>query len=177
MRNWSIVRVGTTTAHKKLFFQLRYLKSKLEEVDTDYFDTKIAGTIANDLHTTITEVQIMYDRLMQKDKCLDQKINENFETTFVDVLADETVSIENLLIDQQKQSAYASIQQRFCEFLDARELDILIKQRIVDPPQTLEEISLCYGLTTERIRQIEKRAVRKLQKAFMALGIRNLDKW
>lgn len=66
MRNWSIVRAGTTTTHKKLFFQLRYLKGKLEEVDTSFFDVKTAENIAKNLHTTIAEVQFMHDRLLQK---------------------------------------------------------------------------------------------------------------
>ncbi len=177
MRNWSIVRVGTTPIHKKLFFQLRYLKSKLETIETSYFDAKIAGIIAKDLHTTIAEVQFIHDRLLLKDKHLDQKINENSETTFVDGLADETDSIENMLINEQQQDAYTTLHYRFNEFLDARELDILIKHRIEEPPQTLEDISFCYGLTKERIRQIEKRAVRKLKRAFIALGVRNLANW
>lgn len=175
MRNWSIVRVGTTRIHKKLFFQLRYHKNKLESDNDTYFSVQSATVIAKNLQTTITEVLFMNDRLMQKDKYLDQKINDNFETTFVDTLIDENFSIENILINRQKQNAYATIQQKFYEFLEEKELDILIKHRVQTPAQTLEEISAYYGITKEKARQIEKRALRKLQKALMQHGIRTLE--
>ncbi len=175
MRNWSIVRVGTTRIHKKLFFQLRYHKNKLENGNDVYFSIQTATVIAKKLQTTTTEVLFMNDRLMQKDKHLDQKINDNFETTFIDILVDENSSIENILISGQRQNAYAAMQQKFYEFLEEKELDILIKHRIQNPPQTLEEISLHYGITKEKARQIEKRALRKLQKALMKYGIRTLE--
>ena len=175
MRNWSIVRIGTTRIHKKLFFQLRYLKSKLEAVETSYLDFKIAKTIAYNLQTTVSEVQFMYDRLIQKDQFLDQRINENFEITFIDMLEDEVDSVEIKLINAEKQSSYEAMQCQFYEFLNEREFDILIKHRVQSPPQTLEEISLHHGLSKERVRQIEKHAVRKLKKAFITFGIRTID--
>ncbi len=174
MRNWSIVRIGTTRIHKKLFFQLRYLKSKLEAVETSYLDFKIAKTIAYNLQTTVSEVQFMYDRLIQKDQFLDQRINENFEITFIDMLEDEVDSVEIKLINAEKQSSYEAMQCQFYEFLNEREFDILIKHRVQSPPQTLEEISLHHGLSKERVRQIEKHAVRKLKKAFITFGIRTI---
>lgn len=177
MRNWSIVRVGTTRVHKKLFFQLRYLKNKLEGAEDLYFDKQTVKAIAKKLETTNTEVIAMYDRLTQKDTYLDQKINENFATTFLDLLIDENPSIENILINKQKQKAFIILLKTFYKFLETKELDILIRYRVQTPTQTLEEISNHYSITKEKIRQIEKRAIRKLRKAFMNLGIRTLNNY
>jgi DNA-directed RNA polymerase sigma subunit (sigma70/sigma32) len=116
----------------------------------------------------------MYDRLIQKDQFLDQRINENFEITFIDMLEDEVDSLEIKLINAEKQSSYEAMQCQFYEFLNEREFDILIKHRVQSPPQTLEEISLHHGLSKERVRQIEKHAVRKLKKAFITFGIRTI---
>ena len=175
MRNWSIVRVGTTTTHKKLFFQLRYLKRSLEKIDTQYFEPHIANTIANNLQISVREVQAMHDKLIQKDKCLDQKIHADYEVTFTDMLVDESELIDSILIDEEEQNSYSAMFSRFHEFLDTRELDILIKRRIKEPPQTLEDISICYGITKERVRQIEKHAIRKLRKSLVFAGIKHLD--
>lgn len=175
MRNWSIVRVGTTSIHKKLFFQLRYLKRNLEKIDTLYCDPHTVSVIAKDLQTSVHEVQAMYDRLIQKDKYLDQKIHEDFEVTFTDILPDERESAESSLINEELQNSYASIYEKFHEFLDERELDILVKRRIDEPPKTLEEVSYCYGVTKERIRQIEKRAVRKLKKCLVSAGFKYVN--
>ncbi len=175
MRNWSIVRMGTTTTHKKLFFQLRYLKRSLENVDTLYFEPHIASAIAKDLQTSVYEVQAMHDRLIQKDKYLDQKIHENVETTFTDMLPDERASIELILIDEEQQNSYAAVYERFHEFLDHRELDIIVQRRMEEPRKTLEEISIYYGITKERVRQIEKHAVRKLKRALVSVGYKHVN--
>jgi RNA polymerase sigma-32 factor len=175
MRNWSIVRVGTTTTHKKLFFQLRYLKQSLEQVDSSYFEPQVASAIATKLKVSIYEVQSMHNRLSQKDKYLDQNINEDSETKFVDLLLDEGVSVESVLIEKEQQDYYNFLQEKFHEFLSEREFDILVKRRIEDPPKTLEEISALYGITKERVRQIEKQVVRKLRKAFMIAGVTYLN--
>lgn len=167
MRNWSIVRVGTTTTHKKLFFQLRYLKHNLEKIDAQYFEPHIANTIAKDLKTSMHEVQTMYYKLTQKDKYLDQKINADYETTFIDMLPDESEPIDCILIHDEEENFYIDTYKRFHEFLSERELDILVKRRIQEPPQTLEEIGTCYGVTKERVRQIEKHAIKKLKKSLV----------
>lgn len=175
MRNWSIVRVGTTTTHKKLFFQLRYLKRSLEKVDSSYFEPQVASAIATKLKVSIYEVQNMHDRLSQKDKYLDQNVNEDSETKFVDLLFDEGVSVESVLIEKEQQDYYSFLQEKFHEVLSEREFDILVKRRIEDPPKTLEEISGLYDITKERVRQIEKHVVRKLRKAFMIAGVTSLN--
>lgn len=171
MRNWSIVRVGTTTTHKKLFFQLRYLKRSLEKIDTQYFDPATAKAIAKDLNISAQEVQNMHDKIMQRDKYLDQKINPDYEIAFIDLLADESDPIDAILIHKEEQDHYGDIYKRFSEFLNDREQDILLKRYVVEPFQTLEEISHFYGITKERVRQIEKHAIRKLQKSLKLSGM------
>ncbi len=175
MRNWSIVRAGATTTHKKLFFQLKYLKHSLEEVDTSYFEPHVANAIAKKLQISVYEVQAMYDRLTQKDRCLDQSIHDDTETTFMDILPDDSASVESILIEREQQNHFVSLQEKFQEFLSGRELDILVKRRIEAPQKTLEEVGVYYGITKERVRQIEKHAVRKLKKAFMLSGVNNLN--
>ncbi len=175
MRNWSIVRVGTTTTHKKLFFQLRYLKRSLEEVDTSYFEPQVANAIAKKLQISVYEVQAMYDRLTQKDRHLDQPIHEDTEIRFIDLLPDDNASIESALIEQEQQNYYIFLQKQFHEFLSEREFDILVKRRMEEPPQTLEEVSLSYGITKERVRQIEKHAVRKLKRALVSSGFKCIN--
>jgi len=175
MRNWSIVRVGTTTTHKKLFFQLRYLKRDLEKIETQYFEPHIANAIAKELNTSINEVQSMYDKISQKDKYLDQAINADRELTFIDVLADESELVDSILIQEEEQNFYISTCKRFHEFLSERELDILEKRHIKDPSQTLEELSICHGITKERVRQIEKHAIRKLRKSLVFSSLRHIN--
>lgn len=165
MRNWSIVRVGTTTIHKKLFFQLRYLKRNLEKIETQYFEPATANTIAKSLNISIQEIQNMYNKITQKDRYLDQKINPDHELTFVDMLADESDLIDSILIQQEEKDLYKETCNSFPEILNERELDIVSKRYIEDPHQTLEEISIYHSITKERVRQIEKHALRKLRKA------------
>lgn len=171
MRNWSIVRVGTTRTHKKLFFQLRYLKRALEKVDAQYFEPEIARTIAKNLNISVREVQNMYDKIMQKDKYLDQQVNPDQKKTFTDTLADTSSLIDSILIEKEEQNLYVHLFNNLSKFLNERELDILLKRHIEDPPQTLEVLSNFYGITKERVRQIEKHAMRKLQKPLKLLRL------
>lgn len=175
MRNWSVVRVGTTRIHKRLFFQLRYLKHKLEGADNLYFDRQTVRGIANELATTHTEVIEMYGRLVNKDACLDQKVNENYTLTFIDLLVDENPSVENALINKERQTAFVTLLESFYKFLEDKEVDILMKRHVQTPSQTLEEISKYYGTTKEKIRHIEKRAIRKLRKTLMSIGIHTMN--
>jgi RNA polymerase sigma-32 factor len=173
MRNWSIVRIGATTTHKKLFFQLRYLKRSLEKVDTSYFEPDTANAIAKNLQISVHEVQAMHDRLIQKDKYLDQKIHADYEVTFSDMLADECELIDSVLINEEEKHSYMAMYEKLHEFLNERELDILMKRRIDEPPKTLEEVSVFHGVTRERVRQIEKQVIKKLQKSFIFKGSEN----
>ncbi len=147
----------------------------MEKVDTLYFEPHIANTIANNLQISVREVQAMHDKLIQKDKYLDQKIHADYEVTFTDMLADESELIDSILINEEEQNSYIAMFKKFHEFLDVREMDILIKRRINEPTQTLEEISISYGITKERVRQIEKHAIRKLRKSFMFAGLKHMN--
>ena len=91
------------------------------------------------------------------------------------MLADESELIDSILINEEEQNSYIAMFKKFHEFLDVREMDILIKRRINEPTQTLEEISISYGITKERVRQIEKHAIRKLRKSFMFAGPKHMN--
>ncbi len=175
LRNWSIVRVGTTAMHKKLFFQLRYLKRSLEKLQTLDLELETANAIAKVLSISVDEVENMYGRLMQKDQYLDQKINESYEITFLDVLPDEQELIDSVMINNQQQDFYKILYDKIKLLLKEREWDILLKRKINEPPTTLDEISRYYGITKERVRQIENQSVVKIKKALVSSGVKSLN--
>lgn len=164
MRNWSIVRIGTTTTHKKLFFQLKYLENDLEKIDSDSCETEGIIRIAKNLAVSIHQVEIMKYRLTHQDKFLDQKIHKNTQTTFCDILPDDKETIETVLINDEEQRLNKLLYDKLQKELKARALDILLKRKMYDTPQTLEELSNFYGISKERIRQIEKHAIIKAKK-------------
>lgn len=174
MRNWSIVRVGTTNVHKKLFFQLRYIKRKLESVHADTMQQPTLNNIANELKTSIQEVQAMYERLTFKDRYLDEKISDNSNTTYADMLPSPALSPEKILLEKEYHKRCKDFIKSALQSLSQRELDILYKHRLEEESsQTLDEIGTVYGITRERVRQIELNSLRKLKKALITAKIRS----
>lgn len=174
MRNWSIVRVGTTNTHKKLFFQLRYLKRKLENIHSDIIQKNTVSNIADELKTSIYEVQAMYERLTIKDRYLDEKISDNSHTTYADLLPSPALSQEKILLEKEYHKRCKSILKNALQSLNKREWDVLYKHRLAEESSlTLDEIGNDYGITRERVRQIELNSLRKLKKALTSLKIRS----
>jgi RNA polymerase sigma-32 factor len=174
MRNWSIVRVGTTNLHKKLFFQLRYIKRKLESIHTHIEQQPTMHSIAKELQTSIQEVVAMYERLTFKDRYLDEKISDNSNTTYADMLPAPAISQERTLIEKEYHMRCKSILKNALQSLSQRELDILYKHRLAEVALTLDDIGTMYGITRERVRQIELNSLRKLKKALAANKVRNI---
>lgn len=177
MRNWSIVRVGTTNIHKKLFFQLRYIKRKLETVEKGINEEQSdMHKIAHALQTSIHEVRAMHERLNFKDRYLDDKISENSLITYTDILPSNDLSQEYVLLEEEQNTRCQTILQKAEQILNERELDILYKHRLSEPAFTLDEISFSYGISRERVRQIELNSLRKLKKALMTAKIHSFNK-
>ncbi len=168
LHSWSLVKIGTTAAQKKLFFNLRRLKGQLQAIDDRELDPSDISAIAETLDVSETDVVSMNRRLAGPDHSLNASPNAESEGEWVDWLVDDSESHEILLAESQELSERRSLLQDAMKLLNDREQKILIERRLSEEPKTLEELSQVYGVSRERIRQIEARAFEKLQKGIHA---------
>jgi len=165
LNSWSLVKVGTVAAQKKLFFNLRKLKAKLGVYEEGDIPLEAARTIAKRLDVTTQEVVDMNRRLSRSDASLNQMVAEDGDTERQDLLVDDKPSQETVLMEKQDRKLGASLLREALTTLTERERRIIEERRLVDNPRTLEEIGAEYGISRERVRQIENRAFAKLQKS------------
>ncbi|MFP4126231.1 MAG: RNA polymerase sigma factor RpoH [Alphaproteobacteria bacterium] len=165
LHSWSLVKMGTTAAQKKLFFNLRRLKSQMQAIDDGDLSPEHVRQIADRLQVTEQEVVDMNRRLDGPDHSLNASLKAESETEWQDWLVDETQSQEQTLADEDELDHRRSLLARAMHVLNDRERDILTERRLKDEPLTLEELSQHYGISRERVRQIEVRAFEKLQRA------------
>jgi RNA polymerase sigma-32 factor len=163
LHSWSLVKMGTTAAQKKLFFNLRKLKGQMQAIDEGDL------AIAERLDVTETEVIEMNRRLEGGDRSLNVPLRVDSDTDWQDWLVDEAASQETTLADADEFDHRMSLLHRAMSVLNERERHILTERRLKDEPTTLEELSGEYGISRERVRQIEVRAFEKLQRAIKAL--------
>ncbi len=168
LRSWSIVRVGSSANQKKLFYNLRRLKNKLTAgAESSNLTDANVSEIADELHVSITEVKDM-DRLMSGGtSSLNVSAYEDGEDDKINFIADEHADQEVVLGEREEAVYNNSLLTKAIANLNDREKDILTKRRLLDEPKTLEDLSQEYGISRERVRQIENRAFEKLQ-ALMA---------
>jgi len=166
LRSWSLVKMGTTAAQKKLFFNLRRMKKNLDAYeDTDLHPDDVAK-IATTLGVSQTEVVNMNRRMMMGgDASLNVSLREEGEGQWMDILADERPLQDETVADAEEASVRHDMLIEAMGSLNERERDILTERRLTDDPKTLEELSQVYSVSRERVRQIEVRAFEKLQKA------------
>ena len=171
LRSWSLVKMGTTAAQKKLFFNLRRMKKNLDAYeDTDLHPDDVKK-IATDLGVSETEVVNMNRRMMMGgDASLNISFNEDGEGQWQDLLEDERPLQDETVANAQEAGMRHAMLAEAMEALNERERDILIQRRLTDEPRTLEELSQEYNVSRERVRQIEVRAFEKLQKAMMRIA-------
>ena len=165
LNSWSLVKVGTVAAQKKLFFNLRKLKAKLglyEEGDIPY---EAAETIAKRLDVTTEDVIQMNRRLSRSDASLNQMVVEDGDVERQDLLVDNTPDQEAVLGERETRTLGNKLLKDALTELTPRERRIIEERRLAESPRTLEEIGAEYGISRERVRQIENRAFAKLQKA------------
>ena len=166
LRSWSLVKMGTTAAQKKLFFNLRRMKKNLDAYeDTDLHPEDVA-TIATTLGVSEQEVVNMNRRMMMGgDASLNVSLREEGEGQWMDILADERPLQDETVAEAEEASVRHGMLVEAMGSLNDRERDILTERRLTDDPKTLEELSQVYNVSRERVRQIEVRAFEKLQKA------------
>ncbi|MEY4721191.1 MAG: hypothetical protein RIQ46_916 [Pseudomonadota bacterium] len=171
LRSWSLVKMGTTAAQKKLFFNLRRMKKNLDAYeDTDLHPDDVKK-IATDLGVSETEVVNMNRRMMMGgDASLNISFNEDGEGQWQDLLEDERPLQDETVANAQEAGMRHAMLAEAMEALNERERDILVQRRLTEDPRTLEELSQEYNVSRERVRQIEVRAFEKLQKAMMRIA-------
>jgi RNA polymerase sigma-32 factor len=166
LRSWSLVKMGTTAAQKKLFFNLRKAKSEISALEEGDLHPDHVQQIATKLGVLNEEVISMNRRLSGPDSSLNAPLRSDSESEWQDWLQDDTqVSQETALANSEESSIRMSLLQEAMQELSDRERHILTERRLKDDPTTLEELASQYGVSRERVRQIEVRAFEKLQKA------------
>jgi RNA polymerase sigma-32 factor len=162
LNSWSLVKIGTQTAQKRLFFNLGKAKTKLGIYDNDIPRAKI-DAIAEQLHVTPDEVADMNRRLTSPDKSLNQPAGEFNETERQDFLVDPAPSQETTLAEKEDGVLGLRLLKKGLAALSDRERRVIEQRRLTDNPRTLDDIGADFGISRERVRQIEKRAFQKLQ--------------
>jgi RNA polymerase sigma-32 factor len=172
LRSWSLVKLGTTSAQKKLFFNLRKAKAKIGALEEGDLRPENVAQIARDLSVTEDEVISMNRRLSGGDASLNATISADGEgaAEWQDWLEDEDADQAGDYAERDELDARRGLLERAMSVLNERERDILVQRRLEDDPVTLEELSTRYDVSRERIRQIEVRAFEKLQKRMQELA-------
>jgi len=168
LRSWSMVKMGTTAAQKKLFFNLRKAKNNIGAIEEGDLTPDHTATLADQLGVTETEVTEMNRRLSGGDASLNAPLRSESESEWQDWLADETVDQETRLAEREEMGDRHDLLVNAMKDLTDRERDIIQARRLQDDPATLEELSQKYGVSRERVRQIEVRAFEKLQRGMKA---------
>jgi RNA polymerase sigma-32 factor len=165
LRSWSLVKMGTTAAQKKLFFNLRKAKSKIDAIEEGDLTPEHVTEIADKLGVPETEVVSMNRRLSAPDSSLNAPLRSDSESEWQDWLEDDTLDQESRLAERQELGERHDLLTVALGELTERERDIIEARRLRDEPLTLEELSQKYGVSRERVRQIEVKAFDKLQSA------------
>lgn len=168
LRSWSLVKMGTTAAQKKLFFNLRRMKGQLKQIDEGDLPPEAVKKIAKDLGVPEDDVVQMNRRLAAPDHSLNAPLRQEGEVEWQDWLVDEAPSQEHVLADRQELDQRRQLLRGAMGALNDRERDILQERRLKEEPATLEDLSKKYRISRERVRQIEVRAFEKLQRAMRA---------
>ena len=169
LRSWSLVKMGTTAAQKKLFFNLRKAKSEIAALQEGDMRPEQVRQIATKLGVLDEEVISMNRRLAGGDASLNSPMRADSESEWQDWLVDDTTpSQESVVAESEEQGIRMSLLEEAMTELSDRERHILTERRLKDEPTTLEELAAQYGVSRERVRQIEVRAFEKLQKSMRA---------
>ena len=164
LHSWSLVKIGTTAAQKKLFFNLKKLKNQLSSIDSGNLSPENAREIASRLNVKEAEVLDMDNRLFSGDQSLNVQVGEEGDTEWQDMLVDSNDTQDNILANSNELSFRKKIFEQALEVLNDREKEIITLRRLKDKPIKLEELSKKFNISRERVRQIEEKAFEKLQK-------------
>ena len=167
LRSWSLVKMGTTTAQRKLFFNLKKIKNQLSKTDEQNLRPEYINEISKRLDVKKDEVVSMNRRLQGGDKSLNDPIKSGEEGEWQDWLVDKSLDQELLLAQKQELKERKELMSSSMSILDDREKEILNSRRLSEEIKTLDDLSKKFKVSRERIRQIESKAFEKLQKAML----------
>ena len=177
LHSWSLVKMGTTAAQKKLFFNLRKIKSSLRAYEEGDMLPENVNTIAKNLNVSKKEVTEMNRRLAGPDHSLNAPLKEDGEGEWQDWLADTSPTQEYVISNSQELDQRKDLLSEAINILSSREKYIMVQRRLQDKPKTLEDLSNHFKISRERVRQIEVRAMEKLKKSVKNLLIKkNLER-
>ncbi len=171
LRSWSLVKMGTTAAQKKLFFNLRKVKGQIQAIEEGDLHPDNVATIAERLNVPEKDVISMNRRLAAPDNSLNAPMRADSEGEWMDWLVDEGVDQETELAEKEEYANRKGLLMEAMKGLNEREQDILNKRRLSEDPSTLEDLSKVYSISRERVRQIEVRAFEKLQKSVRKMAM------
>jgi RNA polymerase sigma-32 factor len=171
LRSWSLVKMGTTASQKKLFFNLRRMKNNLEAFEDGDLKPADVTKIATDLGVSEDDVVSMNRRMaMGGDTSLNVPMGEDGDSQWQDLLGDDGPLQDERVAEAQERTQRHALLNEALDQLNDRERHILTERRLTDDPKTLEDLSQEYGVSRERVRQIEVRAFEKLQKAMLSIA-------
>jgi len=167
LRNWSIVRTGTTAAQKSLFFNLRRMRAKIEEASGRVLDDAGREKIAIDLGVDVSEVESMETRMAASDQSLNSPVADGSESEWQDFIADTRANPEEVVIGMRDAQTRSRWLAEALGELSTRERTIIAQRRLTDEGATLEELGRELGVSKERVRQLEHRALMKLRTSIL----------
>ncbi|MEK9885723.1 MAG: RNA polymerase sigma factor RpoH [Pelagibacteraceae bacterium] len=170
LHSWSLVKIGTTAAQKKLFFNLRRLRNQLKKYEEGYLTNEQIKSISDDLGVTEDEVKQMEGRVFHQDFSLNTPLNDESDGEWIDHVEDETTSIQSRVEENDELDKRKKLFNQAVKKLEPRELEILTARRLEEEPKTLEDLSQKYSISRERVRQIENKAIKKLQEEIEILS-------
>ena len=163
LHSWSLVKIGTTAAQKKLFFNLRRLRNQLKKYEEGYLTNDQIKSISQDLGVTEDEVKQMEGRVFNKDFSLNTPLNDENDSEWIDQVEDDNVDVVTRVEERDELDKRKALYNQAVKKLEPRELEILTARRLDEEPKTLEDLSQKYSISRERVRQIENKAIKKLQ--------------
>ncbi len=166
LNSWSLVKLGTTSAQKKLFFNLRKIKNQLNLVDDRDMSEKVLNKIANSLDVSVQDVTDMNTRLKSHDGSLNTVLQNSSDssTEWMDFISDTKPNQEECLAYSETMQYRRKLFNKALSVLNKREKDILFKRRMSEKATTLDDLSKIYNISKERVRQIELNSIKKITK-------------
>ena len=163
LHSWSLVKIGTTAAQKKLFFNLRRMRNQLKKYEEGHLSNDQIKSISVDLGVTVNEVKQMEGRVFNQDFSLNTPLNDENQSEWIDQIEDENMDIGNKTEKDDELDKRKELFNLAVKTLESRELEILEARRLEEPVKTLEELSQKFSISRERVRQIENKAIKKIQ--------------
>ena len=169
LHSWSLVKIGTTAAQKKLFFNLKKLKNQLESIDEGNLSPENVREIAKRLNVKEAEVVSMENRLFSSDQSLNVQIGTEEKTEWQDIIKDDRKTQDTIIENINEFDYRKNLLEKAMNVLNPREKQIIKLRKLIEKPKKLEELSRHFKISRERVRQIEEKAMEKLQNEILKI--------